>query len=72
MPKKTHAETAEKLRRQKTAKIDQTNTARAALFARRALRFSTAVYKFTEVNPFAVDSDEGGASVVSHFGRGCL
>ena len=44
MPKKTHAETAEKLRRQKTAKIDQTNTARAALFARRALRFSTAVY----------------------------
>jgi len=48
MPKKTHDENAEKLRQQKMAKFDQTNTARDAFFARRALRFSSAVYNYFE------------------------
>jgi len=52
--KKTHDETAEKLQKQKTAKFNQTNTARAALFTRRALRFSTAVYSLKAVSSCVV------------------
>ena len=67
-----------KSRRKANKKSNKLNCSRCIFQPTRAALFNCPIHvvllgfggtEFTEINPFSVDSDEGGASVVAHLGR---